>query len=226
MNSAILQKIKCDGIDCFENSYFSYSLKNNIAHASYNNIAIEQNPYFIFLFDELFKNIIPSRILEIGTYQGGTTVAFRDISLQYNPNVDIRSYDINTHLIHNNIDHISYFKNNIFNADYSDLNDSFSHEIISYIQQSGITYVVCDGGCKVCEFNILSRYLKDNDIIMAHDYAESYEVFISLIYQKFWNWLEIQDADTIDSCDKYGLVKLTNFCAERVGWSCFQKQSY
>ena len=51
MNSTILEKIKCDSIDCFKDDYFSESLANNIAHASYNNIAIEQNPYFIFLFD-------------------------------------------------------------------------------------------------------------------------------------------------------------------------------
>jgi hypothetical protein len=43
-------------------------------------------------------------------------------------------------------------------------------EIKSLIQTSGRTLILCDGGDKETEFKILSRFMKDGDVIMLHDY--------------------------------------------------------
>lgn len=47
----------------------------------------------------------------------------------------------------------------------------------SFIKREGTTLILCDGGSKINEFNILSKYLKSGDIIMAHDYVDTKENF-------------------------------------------------
>ena len=53
--------------------------------------------------------------------------------------------------------------------------------------------MLCDGGDKRREFKTFHKYLKKNDIIMAHDYAPNSEVFKDEYLNKIWNWHEFQD---------------------------------
>lgn len=227
MNKIILNSIRCDDKDCFENNYFTQSLVGNISHASYSCLAIEQNPNFIFFFDNMFKHIVPDTIIEIGTYHGGTTKAIRDIAIQYNKDVKIHTFDPTepSNLIrHTDLDNISVYVQNLFNHSYDNFLNKDSEELASnIIQNNGVTYVLCDGGCKACEFRLLSNKLKKGDVIMLHDYSESLDYFNSHIKNKYWNWLEVSLEDIIDSCNSNSLQPITQFQTHKVGWGCFQK---
>jgi len=227
MNKNILDKIKCDDKDCFKDNFFTNSLLSNTAHASYDCLAIEQNPNFIFYFDKLFKENTPNQIVEIGTYHGGMTKAIRDIAIQYNSDVNIFTFDPKEPeylLQHKDILEINIYIQNLFSEDYSDFADNATKNLATkLIQKNGRTYVLCDGGCKSCEFNLLAPLLKHGDIIMLHDYAESAEIFKKQILNKCWNWLEVQHEDIMNCCNEFSLRSLKNFETEKVGWGCFQK---
>jgi hypothetical protein len=102
--------------------------------------------------------------------------------------------------------------------------DSIPNEVVSYIQNDGLTLVLCDGGSKKDEFRLLSEYLKPNDIIMTHDYSPTIEYFQEYMKNKIWNWHEIQDSDIIESCQKYDLIPHMREEFLSVAWACFRKE--
>jgi hypothetical protein len=55
--------------------------------------------------------------------------------------------------------------------------------------------IFCDGGNKPAEVKAVTELAKPDDLIMAHDYAPSREIFESEIRGKRWNWCEITDDD-------------------------------
>jgi cephalosporin hydroxylase len=225
------EELSCSSSNCFDNSFFTNSLSQEyIAHLSYKGLGTEQNPNIIYPFDKLISEIKPSRIIEIGTFAGGFTLILRTI-LDNNglENSIITTYDIHIPtyllpLIKNTFNIISITKN-LFSSDYQIFNgETEESEIVSLIKSSGRILLLCDGGCKKCEFNILSKYLKPGDFIMAHDYAPNREYFEEHMKNKIWNWLEIQDSDIIESCQKYGLVPYMREEFLNVAWACFKKE--
>jgi len=228
MNQTIRDRVRCDGQDCFDNDYFNKKLsESQISHCSYDRIAIEQNPNFIFCFDELFKEIKPSNIIEIGTYQGACTKAVRDIMLQYSHDFRVHTFDVRKAeylLQQDSLLNITVYHQNIFNGDYSDFADEYSRQIlVDIINKNGTSCVLCDGGCKPCEFKMLSSIIKQGDYIMLHDYAKDVDIFNKHIKNKYWNWLEVQDDAIIDSCKTNNLEKVENFNTEKAAWGCFRK---
>lgn len=117
--------------------------------------------------------------------------------------------------------------NNLFkilNINYKikNINNSFD-EIKNEIQKDGVTLLLCDGGDKVNEFNTFSNYLKNNDIIMAHDYAVNDKVFNEEIKNKLWNWHEIQYSQIQDACEKNNLQDYMKNEFEKAVWVCKRK---
>ena len=55
--------------------------------------------------------------------------------------------------------------------------------------------ILCDGGYKPAELKAVASITKPADIVLAHDYAPSRQVFNTEIRGKRWNWCEITDAD-------------------------------
>lgn len=104
----------------------------------------------------------------------------------------------------------------IFHTNYS----TIDQDVIDFIRQPGLTIVLCDGGNKIHEFNLLNNYIKPNDIIMAHDYAPSREYFQEHMKNKIWNWHEIQDSHIIESCQKHNLVSYMREEFLNVAWVC------
>jgi hypothetical protein len=175
------------------------------------------------VFKEFLSIVRPARILEIGTFHGGLTLMLRDImdeiGLINNP---IRTYDIHEQeflkpLV---IDRkVEVYTKNLFNNDYSDWSDENSkQEINDYINTDGITMVLCDGGCKKCEFNLIAPCLKKQDIIMAHDYAPNNEYFEQHMRDKIWNWHEIQDSDIINVSTENNLQTYLQVLMQKIAW--------
>lgn len=192
---------------------------------AYGYLFVSQNHLAETMFHELLGVIKPNQILEIGTLHGGLTLMLRDImdklELINNP---IRTYDINDQeflkplVIDRNVEVLT---KNIFNDDYTNFrNDQSYQELKDFIQKPGTTMVLCDGGCKKCEFNLIAPLLKKQDIIMAHDYAPNQTYFENYMKDKLWDWLEIQDSDIQESVDKYNLISFEQHIAQNAAWCC------
>lgn len=170
------------------------------------------------VFYEFIKETKPKRILEIGTALGGFTTFLKIICDELNLDTNIRSYDIHRHPWYEDIVNlgVDLRVENIFSDGFLDMDQ----EVKDFIKQDGITIVLCDGGWKIGEFNLISDYIKIGDFILAHDYAENREIFDEKIYGKVWNWLEIQESDIYDSCVRNNLHPYQKDVFENVAWVC------
>jgi predicted O-methyltransferase YrrM len=180
------------------------------------------------VFKKFLSSIRPSRILEIGTFHGGLTLLLRDIldniGLENSP---VLTYDINDQeflkpLVTNR--NIDVRTKNLF--DYttnSFINIDAENELRSFIEQDGLSLVLCDGGCKKCEYQIIAPLLKNKDIIMAHDYSPNLEYFEQYMRDKIWNWMEINDDDINEISKKYNLVSFQQELLLNIAWNCKQK---
>jgi hypothetical protein len=173
------------------------------------------------VFYEFIKEVRPNRILEIGTALGGFTNFLKIVCDELNLNTNIRSYDINKHPWYDEMvdSGIDVRVENIFTERFLDMDQ----EVKDYINQEGITIVLCDGGWKVGEFNLISKYIKSGDFILAHDYAENREIFDEKIYGKIWNWFEISDSDIHQSTVDNNLEIYKKDTFEGVAWTCRKK---
>jgi len=197
------------------------NLAENNSLSCYLGHAAQQNPNVYKVFYNFFETVKPSRILEIGTAMGGFTMFLKLCCDDLNLNTTIKSYDI-----HESWDYSLLRKNNIevnieniFNVDYTEL----KQEVIDYIQQDGVTIVLCDGGYKIGEFNLLSNFIKFGDFILAHDYASDKQYFDNHVNLKLWNWHEIQDSDIQKTVEKNNLKSFMKEEFDQAVWVCKTK---
>jgi len=199
---------------------------------AYKNLFISQHPNIEKVFREFLNNNNPSQIVEIGTMHGGLTLMLRDILNDIGlSSTKIRTYDIEDQKflkpLINDSSNIEVLNTNLFNYNYDDFKDEETKtDIKKYIQQDGLTIVLCDGGCKRCEYNILAPLLKSQDIIMAHDYAPNKDFFNMHIKDKIWNWMEIQDSDIQDITNKYNLLPYNQEQMLSIVWNCRKKYDF
>tara|TARA_R110000744_G_scaffold264005_1_gene378255 strand:- start:122 stop:727 length:606 start_codon:yes stop_codon:yes gene_type:complete len=190
---------------------------------NYRNLTTMQHTLIKEKFLKLLTELKPVKIIEIGTSSGGLTLLLRDI-LDGNGLEKTRliSYDVNepSHLRHyvNEGSKIELRIENIFNNQYDKLENG--QEVIDIITSKGTTLILCDGGSKKNEFRLLSDYLKVGDVIMAHDYSPNETYFQEHINNKVWNWLEIQDNDINESCEKNNLLPYMEDDFRQVVWVC------
>jgi predicted O-methyltransferase YrrM len=222
----IKKNMSCSGQDCFENDHFNSVLrKGEISHLSYLGLSVEQNPNILYPFYKLISQIKPKQILEIGTFAGGLTLILRDL-LDENGLTDseLLTYDVNSpnYLIEQvGEKKIEIKVKNLFSDDYQSFrSEEEMNEISNFIQKNGQTIVLCDGGSKKTEFNIIAPLLKEGDIIMAHDYCYDGVVFENKIKGKYWNWLEINNSDIEQSCLVNNLVDYLEDDFDKVAWAC------
>lgn len=186
--------------------------------SSYMGMASQQNHNVYEVFYNFLNEIKPKRIIEIGTALGGFTQFLKKVSNESQLDINILSYDIHEmtwyrDMIQNGID---VRVENVFDSNYQ----SVKQEVIDFIQQDGVTLVLCDGGNKVGEFNILSDYIKEGDFIMAHDYVDTRENFNENYYEKIWNWHEISESDIDRACERNNLKSYNKEIFDSVIWVC------
>lgn len=197
---------------------------------AYGYLFMAQHPDVEKVFSDFLNSLKPSRILEIGTFHGGLTLLLRDlldnIGLSDSP---IWTYDIYDQeflkplIVDRNI---QVYTTNLFNEDYSNWINIDSKNIINnFINSHGKSLILCDGGCKKCEFQLIAPLLKEDDIIMAHDYAPNNEYFERYMKDKIWNWHEIQDSDIKEICTKYNLIHYHQQQLQDIAWLCTIKKN-
>lgn len=202
--------------------YKKSNLEENDSITNYNGWAAQQNPHAFPVFFDFLKHIKPKRILEIGTALGGFTFFLKQSCNKIGLECNILTYDIisrnqYSEMIQTGID---VRIENVFNNNYSKVNE----EVIEFIKKEGVTLILCDGGNKIGEFNLLSKFMKSGDIIMAHDYAKNKEHFDKEINRKLWNWFEISDKDIEVACNENGLKDLNKENFEKAVWVCKIKE--
>tara|TARA_R110000772_G_scaffold246671_1_gene360388 strand:- start:79 stop:714 length:636 start_codon:yes stop_codon:yes gene_type:complete len=200
------------------------NLEESDSISSYMGFSCQQNPYCFEEFYKLLESIKPSRILEIGTSLGGLTSYLKHVATEIGLSTVVRSYDIYELNWYNELrdnDNVDIRVENIFEDNYSKLTDT---EIIDFIQSDGITLILCDGGNKIEEFNLLSNYMKSSDVIMAHDYAYNPDFFESEINKKYWNWHEISESDIAEAVERNNLSSFMQEGFTKAVWVCKNKQ--
>lgn len=190
--------------------------------SAYNHWGAQQN-YNSF---EVFYNFItkekPKKIIEIGTSLGGFTCFLKYVIDENNIDCHIITYDIinNVNYPHLKDMGIDVRIENIFFNDYTEI----SQYVIDFMNEEGKIIILCDGGNKIKEFNILSNFMKSGDFILAHDYAENGKIFQDKIYKKVWNWLEIQYSDIESAVNTNNLEVYNSNIFENIAWTCWKKK--
>jgi len=177
------------------------------------------NAYQVF-YDFLME-VKPSQILEIGTALGGFTEFLKIIIDENNLNTTILSYDISERPWYNQMIEkgIDVRVENIFSDDWT----TVKQEVIDYVKREGVTIVLCDGGWKIGEFNVLSKYIKEGDFILAHDFSFSKEVYENEIKNKIWNWCEITEEDISNAVIENNLKSYNQDKFSQAVWVCKAK---
>lgn len=177
------------------------------------------------VFKKLLNEVRPARIVEVGTSHGGLTLYLRDalneIGLQDSP---IKTFDVikfDSHVTLQKTEGIDLIYDNIFSGSYLQIQNP--DLVVPFIQSEGTTLVLCDGGAKRYEFQLLAPFLKQHDIIMAHDYSPNLEYFQKHIMNKTWDWLEIDDSHIDDVCSQQNLRPYMQEDFLPVVWVCRQK---
>lgn len=127
----------------------------------------------------------PARIIELGTYSGGFTVA-----------IGVHAHQIGARVVtfdrarpDERLAEIARFLGIEFRT--GDL-WAVQRDIAQLIEEPGTSYVLCDGGDKRRELATFACHLKPGDVIAAHDYA----VDDGTGYQNaWWGWGEIDLED-------------------------------
>jgi hypothetical protein len=179
------------------------NLIENDSLSGFDNHFAQQHHNVYITFYKLLEDYKPNRILEIGTALGGFTKFLKQVTDTLNLNTYIMSFDISARPWYDEMknDGIDVRVEDIF-GDYLDIPNEIKH----FIKKEGKIMILCDGGDKVREFRLLSQFMKEGDIIMAHDYG------------KIWNWLEIQDSDIKESCSRHNLHPYMEYELRDVVW--------
>jgi len=197
-------------------------LENNDSLSSFDGHSAQQSHKAYEVFYNSFKELKPKRVLEIGTALGGFTVFLKTICDELNLDTKILTYDINELSWYNDIRNlgVDLRVENIFNSDFTEVKE----EVVDFIQEDGLTIVLCDGGYKIGEFNLLSNYIKKGDLILAHDYAKDFNFFESNIKYNVWNWCEITEKDISNAVTENELTPFKEEDFTNCAWVCKQKQ--
>jgi hypothetical protein len=177
------------------------------------------------VFRSLLETVRPARVLEIGTAAGGLCLYIRHtLNTLGMSDVPIKTFDIydtSTHRVLEKENNLEVIYTNIFSKDYLNLENPDLIE--TFIKSEGTTLVLCDGGNKINEFNLVAPMLKSGDIIMAHDYSPNLEYFKEHIMNKVWCWMEIQDSDVQQAVDSNNLEPFMATEFANVVWLCRRK---
>lgn len=194
------------------------NLIENQGLSSYKNYTAQQHHDAYEIFYKFLTQLKPKKILEIGTALGGFISFIKESCDNLGLSTVIRTYDVIEYpdykkMIENGID---VRIENIFNSDYSEVNK----DVIDFISSDGVTLVLCDGGNKSGEFNILSNFLKKGDIIMGHDYAPNEIEFQNNYNLKIWNWHELSDNSIQEPCKRNNLKSVSPNIFNQIVWVC------
>ena len=90
---------------------------------------------------------------------------------------------------------------------------------------TGSVLLLCDNGDKPREFQMFAPYLREGDVIMAHDYMRDLDTFVMNFLGLRWNWMEIQERDIAATCVAHNLEPYHEDITTPMAWCCRRKES-
>lgn len=193
------------------------SSKEPFKPVAYKNTGNQQSPVAFELFPKFFdENKDIDLVIDLGTGRGGFSLFLHEQAAAINSK--FVTYDANENSITN-------IKSKIPDVDarVGDVFDIYTQgEIEKLIDSSGKVAVFCDAGNVVKCFNTYSDLIKQDDLILVHDYAPNKQVFESEYRNKIWNWMEVSDQDIDESMSKNKLIKVFEQ-VQKAAWLCVKK---
>jgi cephalosporin hydroxylase len=173
-------------------------------------IPMSQNRIAVPTWSYAIDRYKPRRIIDLGTNNGGFAV-FLGIHA-WRIGAVVHSFDLcqapSTELLPlTNVLPIHFHR-----ANHREVADTFIRVLI---ETQGVSYVLCDGGSKVWEFNTFSDMLKPGDVIGVHDYH---------VKDEFWPWGEIKQTDCSAAVERNHLVPFHQEYFDCAGWIVFRKE--
>lgn len=170
-----------------------------------------QNRIAIPVWSYAFEVVPPKRVIELGSHSGGFITALA----VHAHNIGATCYGCDHCFLPNNdyallaaVLGVRWFSN-------FDLKDPHNIEIIkTLINEPGTTYVLCDNGNKVDEFNTFAPSLKPGDIIGGHDYK---------VDESYWGWGEITPEHVSASVTACGLEPFQQDAFDLAAWLVYRK---
>lgn len=176
---------------------------------------MSQHPQAVIKINQLLKSSSPARIIEIGVGNGGLTTLFA-LYAKLNE-ISLHAYD-KTEGKHHRL--LRLLGCNVMLKDALE-DTAVVEEIRELVASPGRTIIFCDAG-KAIEFNLYAPFMKEDDLILMHDFASSPEVFETEIKGKgVWGSLEVWYERVAETCEKHNIVHTTYF--NDVVWSCGRK---
>jgi len=203
---------------------------------SFFGFVMQQKKGILDQFSEFLIQERPQRIIEIGMGYGGLSIGLALYS--YLNNIDYTTYDIELRhgIAERSKEVIELLGKKLIIADIFELED----EMARLYQIDGKVLTLCDGGNKIKELDIFSKYIKSNDIIMAHDYHAIYfpppvefvnnqPVFakwpnVDYIPDYSWPFCEVYDSAIQHIIDREKLEKVYAKLFEEYNWVCLMKK--
>lgn len=148
------------------------------------------------IFKQLFNEFVPDRIIELGTGSGEFTLMLYDLRNEFTNEFDFYTFDKSDNL-KDNRDNLIVVRCDIFR----------NINIIKHLIKEN-TLILCDNGNKIGETRALIPELKNNCVIMAHDFGG----------QVCWGWEEIKLSDVQDLVDEYGLKEFNQELMLQGAW--------
>jgi len=196
---------------------------------SIDGIMTQQNLNIVDAFKDLFLDKKPEKILEIGSQSGGLTLCLGYIlnSLGMN-DVYVELYDVKdisgSKYVSEKFKNIQFKIDNLFSDSYLELNPNKKEYVSEFFNSTKPIIVLCDGGSKRNEFNILSNFLRSGDVIMAHDYSPNHEYFTTVTKPSgVWQWHEICDNDVKGCMERNNLSFFMHEKFKNAAWLCTVK---
>ncbi len=161
-----------------------------------------------------------SRIVELGTGLGGLAV-FLGLYAARN-DCEMHTIDIEDSTSPKTLDVLRSLGVKSWYGDVLS-DDRMINMIKSLISSDGASLLLCDDGNKVKEFNLYAPSLKVGDVIMAHDYMETYERFKDEYEGKIWDSCEITYSDIHGVCSACHLEPFMQDVFDPFAWVCMRK---
>lgn len=186
-------------------------------------MAMCQNRLAVPTWSYAMEVLPPARIIELGTYSGGLTIALGVHAYHLEPRAQVISYE-RSKAPDERYAALGAFLGIRF-RDQIDL-WACEREIAELIAMPGTTYVLCDGGDKPRELATFAKYLKPGDVIAAHDFCA--EPPISAAEAAFtaypwWPWGEVSAAQGYGVMREHGLEPWMQQHFDLAGWLAYRK---
>ena len=196
-------------------------------------LAMCQNRMAVPTWSYAMEVLPPARIVELGTYSGGLTIALAVHAWNLVPRATVTSYDQMV-TPREQYAPLGAFLGINFRGGVDIW--ACEAEIAALIAQPGTSYVLCDGGNKPRELMMFSRYLKPGDVIAGHDYcaadpapehqrdpARTTEIMGQASWP-WWPWGELSATDGAAAATTHDLEPWMQPDFDMAGWLTYRKR--